>query len=99
MARIQSNQSALDDVDIESTYKFKNASAIEDLRFMKADIYAILNLINSDEFTPIQGTGSPEGVVMSNSSLQYIDTALSPASVTMYANSETNSKTGWIPVI
>lgn len=99
MARIQTNQSELDYSDIRATYNFKSEKAVGDFAFLKTDILTIIGMINNDEFTPLQGTGSPEGVVTSNSSLQYIDTALSPVSVTMYANSQTNSKTGWIPVI
>ena len=99
MAEIQSNQSALEYSDVRDIYKFKDEEAVEDLMFLKTDVLTIIGLINKGEFTPLQGVGSPEGVVESNSSLQYIDTALSPVSVTMYANSETNSKTGWIPVV
>ncbi len=43
---------------------------------------------------PIIGTGSPEGVVTSNFSKQYIDTSTSPA--TQYFNETLSSNTGWI---
>ena len=99
MNEIQSNQNAIEYSDIEKTYNLKTEKAIDDMLFLKADVSSVVGLINKGYFSPIVGTGSPEGIIASNASLQYIDTALSPVSVTMWVNTTINSKTNWIPVI
>ena len=99
MAQITSRQLALEYSDIRGLYKLKDDNAVEDMAALKADIAALINIINTGDLVPIKGVGSPEGVVTSNSSLTYIDTTLAPTSVTMYINQSINSTTGWIPVI
>ena len=99
MAEITTRQSAVEYSDIRELYKLKDDNAVEDMAALKADIAALINIINTGDLVPIQGVGSPEGIVTSNSSLTYIDTTLEPASVTMYVNQSINSTTGWIPVI
>ena len=99
MAKITSRQSAVEYSDIRELYKLKDDNAVEDMAALKADIGALINIINIGDLVAIQGIGSPEGVVVSNSSLTYIDTTLAPTSVTMYINQSINSITGWIPVV
>ena len=99
MAEITSRQLAIEYSDIRELYKLKDDNAVEDMAALKADIASLINIINTGDLVAIQGVGSPEGIVTSNSSLTYIDTTLAPTSVTMYINQSINSKTGWIPVV
>lgn len=99
MSQINSRQTVLEYSDIRTLYKFNNDNAIEDFAALKADISEILRQININEFTPLEGSGNPEGVIISNSSKTYVDTDLSPVSVTMYYNNTINSNTGWVPVV
>lgn len=99
MAEITSRQLAIEYSDIRELYNLKDDNAVEDMAALKADIGALINIINTGDLVPIQGTGSPEGVVVSNSSLTYIDTTLAPASVTMYINQVVGEDTGWMQVV
>ena len=99
MAQITSRQLALEYSDIRDLYKLKDDNAVEDMAALKADIAALINIINTGDLVPIQGVGSPEGVVTSNSSLTYIDTTLAPTSVTMYINESIGESTGWVQVV
>ena len=99
MAQITSRQLALEYSDIRGLYKLKDDNAVEDMAALKADIAALINIINTGDLVPIQGVGSPEGVVTSNSSLTYIDTTSAPTSVTMYINESIGESTGWVQVV
>lgn len=55
-------------------------------------VTAMITAINGDEFSPIIGIGSPEGVVTSNHSLQYIDENTNQ----QYYNTTYGANTGWI---
>ena len=55
-------------------------------------VTALLTAINGGEFSPIIGVGSPEGVVTSNHSLQYIDENTNQ----QYYNPTYGADTGWI---
>lgn len=99
MAQITSRQLALEYSDIRDLYKLKDDNAVEDMAALKADIAALINIINTGDLVPIQGVGSPEGVVTSNSSLTYIDTTSAPTSVTMYINESIGESTGWVQVV
>jgi hypothetical protein len=55
-------------------------------------VTAMLTAINGGEFSPIIGIGSPEGVVTSNHSLQYIDENTNQ----QYYNPTYGASTGWI---
>ena len=99
MTQINTRQTVLEYSDISSLYNFKNSNAVEDFAALKDDVFEILRQINANEFTPLEGSGNPEGVITSNSSKTYVDTDLSPVSVTMYYNNTINSNTGWVPVV
>ena len=57
-------------------------------------VAAILTAVNGGEFSPIIGTGSPEGVVVANYSLQYIDSDVPQ----LYYNATAGADTGWIAI-
>ena len=50
----------------------------------------------ASQLSPIEGVGSPEGVVVANYSKLYIDTTNAPTSVSIYFNSNIGSSTGWV---
>ncbi len=79
--------------EARESIKFLNESGIEDYMAIKDDIDGVLSLIAEEMFSPKFGEGSPEGVVTSNLSKQYIDTATDPATVYFNLNSSVN--TGW----
>lgn len=54
-------------------------------------VSVIISAINSGEFSPLSGTGSPEGVETANYSLMYIDTATND----IYYNTTFGADTGW----
>jgi len=78
---------------------FKDDYAAEDYLQLKRDLInlqrAYIDLIGSisdGDYSPIIGTGSPEGVVTANYSLIYIDSVLP----TQYYNPVFGASTGWI---
>lgn len=81
--------------EVRETYKITNEQAIEDLMAMKADIFQLLQQVNTGV---LSGVGSPEGDIESNSSRLYADLTNSPTSVTMYFNEDIGSTTGWVEV-
>lgn len=89
---IDSQQSVLQYSDIESYYKFNSEHTIDDFLAMKRDLLEVVQLINSGEFTPLSGAGSPEGLITSNSSKQYVDTSVP----TLYFNDTIGVNTGWV---
>ena len=95
---IESRQIIFDYQDASNNISFKNENGVEDYMALKADVATLINLINNGEYEPQFGTGSPEGVVTSNSNRTYYDTTLAPASVIMYTNQTVGVKTGWIGV-
>ncbi len=70
---------------------FKNDNGVEDYMAMKEDIGQFLTFIGEGMFSPQFGDGSPEGVVTSNLSKQYIDTTAN----VVYYNLESSVNTGW----
>lgn len=54
-------------------------------------VSVIISAINSGEFSPLSGVGSPEGVEVANYSLMYVDTATNE----VYFNSTLGADTGW----
>ena len=69
----------------------------EDLTIAQESIQTLINTLAG--FSPLSGTGSPEGVTTSNSSQIYFDTTLDPVSVTMWFNSVVDTNTGWVQVV
>tara|TARA_R110002033_G_C3897243_1_gene239762 strand:- start:467 stop:769 length:303 start_codon:yes stop_codon:yes gene_type:complete len=57
-----------------------------------SSVTALLGLINDGEFSPLSGSGSPEGAVAANYSLLYVDTDTSQ----LYYNPVHGEATGWI---
>lgn len=55
-------------------------------------VSTLLVAVNGGEFSPIVGTGSPEGVTAANYSLLYIDTDTAQ----LYYNPTYGADTGWI---
>lgn len=77
---------------------FKKDLPAEDYFQLKRDHENLLNaftsllaMVSDGEFSPLNGTGSPEGVVTSNYSQLYVDTAVP----TLYFNSVIGVNTGW----
>ena len=54
-------------------------------------VQTVINAVNAGEFSLQSGSGSPEGVVTSNYSLQYVDTDTNQ----IYYNLEFGVNTGW----
>lgn len=89
-------QSLLSLADITSASKQQRD---EDYFYLKRDydnlinaVTALLVAIQDGEFSPVIGTGSPEGVVTANHSLKYIDESVP----TEYYNPTYGANTGWI---
>lgn len=78
--------------DCKSNHPNWSEMAIEDYQALKDDIFTFISLVNNGELSPQFGTGSPEGLIVSNYSLKYIDTSIP----TEYYNPVYGSKTGWI---
>ena len=55
-------------------------------------VTAILVAVNGGEFSPISGSGNPNGVTAANYSLLYIDTDVNQ----LYYNPDYGVDTGWI---
>lgn len=79
--------------EARESINFKNDNGVEDYMAMKDDIDSVLAMLGEGIFSPQFGTGSPEGVVISNLSKQYVDTDTSP--VTVYFNENSSTNTGW----
>jgi len=89
---INSNQTIEDWGECNKEHPSWSENSVEDYMEIKADILNFINLINNGALSPQFGTGSPEGVVTSNYSLKYIDTAIP----TEYYNPTFGSDTGWV---
>lgn len=55
-------------------------------------VTALLVAVNGGEFSPLSGSGDPNGVVIANYSLLYIDTDINQ----LYYNPAYGENTGWI---
>ena len=84
--------------DIKSA-AFGNDRAAMDYLQLKRDydnllagVTQLIDLINSGEFSPASGTGSPEGVTAANYSQFYVDTATN----NIYYNPTFGADTGWL---
>jgi hypothetical protein len=86
-----SRQTIKDYTEARDSISFKNDNGLEDYMAMKEDIDQFLTFIAEGMFSPQFGQGSPEGVVTSNLSKQYIDTDTN----TVYYNLESSVNTGW----
>jgi hypothetical protein len=89
---IESLQVIKDFADCVIEHKDWSEGAIEDYMAVKDDLDRVVDLINDNEFSPKSGTGSPEGLIASNYSLLYIDTAFPK----IYFNSTYGADTGWL---
>lgn len=89
---IDSDQTITSHGELRLSTKGWNEQLIEDYQGKFSDIIRLLALVNNGELSPILGTGNPNGVVTSNYSLKYIDTAVP----TEYYNTAIGLDTGWI---
>ena len=89
---INSNQTIIDWADCIDKHQKWTESAIEDYMALKDDVREIIDIINNGSMSPIVGTGNPNGVIVSNYSLKYIDSSI-PAE---YYNPAFGVNTGWI---
>lgn len=97
MANVVNNttqQSLFDSASIKVNFPSISESGADDYLAKGADIIKAFNALNelSNAIAPIFSTGSPEGVVKSNYSQLYIDTA----SNTWYSNPNLGANTGWV---
>lgn len=88
--KINSQQSIIDYSEIN---QFFPDNITEDYMAIKRDLNAIVDAVNNGEFSPKFGSGSPEGIVTSNSNLTYFD--MSGATAIMYVNETIGVNTGW----
>ena len=93
---IESNQTIEDWQDCKSEHKKWSQNAIEDYQMIKDDINQLIAFVNQiddvDNLSPLDGTGSPEGVETANISKFYVDTAVP----TLYFNPVIGADTGWV---
>jgi len=92
---IQTRQFIIEYHEATNTYHFKSDQATEDFMALKADVFAVIELLNAESstFTPQFGSGSPEGAVTSNYNRTYFDT--SGTSAVQYINETVGESTGW----
>lgn len=92
---IQTRQIIIEYDEARETYKFKSENAVEDFMALKADVFAVLQLLNAETstFTPQFGSGSPEGNVTANFNRTYFDT--NPVNAVQYINETVGESTGW----
>ena len=78
-----------------NTYHFNSDQANDDFMALKADVFAVIDLLNAESstFTPQFGSGSPEGAVTSNYKRPYVDT--SGTNALQYINETVGESTGW----
>lgn len=97
---IETRQTVTEYSEAREVYGFSKDNTIEDFMAMKSDIADMINLLNdgASTFTPQFGTGSPEGVVISNYNRTYYDDTLLPASYTQWVNPAAGAITGWVVV-
>lgn len=86
-SEIQSEQSQWSENMIED-YQGK----FEDIQQLIEESNTVDTLLTNSDFSPKSGTGSPEGLVTANLSLQYVDTAVP----TLFFNPVFGANTGWI---
>jgi hypothetical protein len=89
---IKSNQTIEDWSDCSTEHTGWSDNSVEDYMAVKGDLQRVEGLINDGALSPQFGTGSPEGVVIANYSLKYIDTSVP----TEYYNPTFGSDTGWV---
>ena len=92
---IQSRQFIVEYHEAANTYHFKSEQATEDFMALKADVFAVIQLLNAETstFTPQFGSGSPEGNVTANYNRTYFDT--SGVNAVQYTNETVGDSTGW----
>lgn len=83
-------QSLFDYAEIKSNFPAASEQGLDDYSAKGRDIARLFSIANN--LIPLDGTGSPEGVVESNFSKMYIDTAANQ----LYFNSNVGVNTGWI---
>jgi len=92
---IKSSQTINDWGSCSSEQPKWSGNFVDDYMGTKLDVTELLNALNNGFLSPQSGSGSPEGVIVSNYSLLYIDTA---GSNQMYFNPVFGQKTGWVTV-
>ena len=92
---IETRQIVIEYDEARETYNFKSENATEDFMALKADVFAVLELLNAETstFTPQFGSGSPEGAVTANFNRTYFDT--SGLNAVQYINETVGASTGW----
>lgn len=77
----------------------KRSDITEDYFQLKTDndnlrnaLVSLISMVSGGDFSPLSGSGSPEGVVAANYSQLYIDT-VAPA---IYYNPTLGAETGWV---
>lgn len=92
---IQSRQFVVEYDEARQAYSFKSEQGVDDFMALKADVFAVIELLNAESstFTPQFGSGNPEGVVTANFNRTYFDT--SGVNATMYINETVGASTGW----
>ena len=92
---IQTRQFIIEYHEATNTYHFKSDQATEDFMALKADVFAVIDLLNAESstFTPQFGSGSPEGAVTSNYNRTYFDT--SGTNAVQYINETVGESIGW----
>lgn len=92
---IQTRQFIIEYNEANQTYRFKSEQATEDFMSLKADVFAVIELLNaeSSQFTPQFDSGSPENVVTANYNRTYYDT--SGVNAVQYINETVGASTGW----
>ena len=89
---IKTQQSLLDYASIKENFPAATERGLDDYSAKGRDLARLLVVI--PELIPLDGAGSPEGVVISNLSKQYIDTSANQ----LYFNPVAGVKTGWVAV-
>lgn len=79
--------------EIQQAVPQSTQAFVEDYSALKEDV-ANIEL----SFKPLFGDQTPEGNVISNRSMIFLDTTNSPTDVTMYFNSVVGVNTGWVIV-
>jgi len=89
---IKTQQNLIDYASIKENFPAATERGLDDYSAKGRDLARLLSVI--PDLIPLDGTGSPEGVVTSNLSKQYIDTTANQ----IYFNPVVGVNTGWVAV-
>lgn len=89
MANFRSNQNMADIQRIKQVFPNIDDAGADDYYAKTVEIIKLIN-----ECKPVFGTGTPEGVITSTLSQQYVDKDTG----TMYVNPDYGVNTGWVAV-